>query len=185
MFSDKQKQSWHNIKAPDGLLEKIESAASVTDAKPKTFKRIALPLIAASFMFIFAAVLLIGKMSNVDVYLDNTRLTQNAQVIEMSDQPIILSRSSFQNLTLTLTVDADADTLVKTDFGEFSVFSAEGDEIYSGNEYTISEKSILIWTYQFPFTRGELSLECGMHKSIVEVEYDEINAQQTVKCLKN
>lgn len=185
MFSDKQKEAWMNIKAPDGLLEKIESAVEEPRAKRKTFKRIALPLIAASFMFIFAAVLFIGKASGVDVYINDMRLTENACVIGMEHTPVVLSRSSFQNTSLTLTVDAEADTLVKTDFGEFSVFSEDGNLIYSGNEYTITEKSILIWTYQFPFTVGELTLECGTHESVVVVELDGDNLQQIVKCLKN
>lgn len=185
MFSDKQKECWQNVKAPEGLFGKIESAALLSHTKPKALKRISLPLIAAAFMLVFATVLLIGKASSVDVYIDGTRLTENACVIEMEHTPVVLSRSSFQNTSLTLTIDAEADTLVKTDFGEFSVFSEDGNLIYSGNEYTITEKSILIWTYQFPFTVGELTLECGTHESVVVVELDGDNLQQIVKCLKN
>ena len=185
MFSDKQKESWHSIKAPDGLFEKIEAAVPTSHKKPKTLKRYALPLIAASFMFIFATVLLIGKSSSVDVYFNDNLLVKNPQVIAMAREPMLLARSSINPASINLTVDAKSDTIVKTDFGEFSVLSPDGEVIYTGNEYTVSEKTIIIWTYQFPFTRGELTLECGTHKSTVEVEYDELNLQQTVKCFKN
>ena len=185
MFSDKQKQSWQNIKAPDVLLKKIENSLDTPVVKSKGLKRIALPLIAALFIFIFSFVLLIGKSSSVDVYLNDVRLTQSGQVIVMAHEPMLLSRSSFNPASVNLTVDAKFNTLVKTNFGQFSVYSTDGEFIYSGNEYMLNEKYIIVWTYQLPFTSGELTLECGIHKSVVLVEYDESNLTQTVKCLKN
>lgn len=185
MFSDKQKQSWQNVKAPSGLFEKIETAVDTQTARPRTFKRIAFPLIAASLLFVFAAVFIMGRTSSVDVYLNDVLLTQNAQVLDLSHEPMTLSRSAVPTSSVKLTVDSDSETVIKTENGEFSVLTESGDVIFSGNEYTLKEKSILIWTYPLKDGISQLMLECGMHTSIVEVEYDAINIQQTVKCLKN
>jgi hypothetical protein len=60
LFSDKQRQSWQNIKAPDGLLEKTAEALESFEQTPKhSFKRVAFPLIAASLLLIFASVFFI------------------------------------------------------------------------------------------------------------------------------
>lgn len=185
MFSDKQKQSWQNIKAPDGLFGRIENAIDEPSAKPKTFKRIAFPLIAASLMFVFVAVFIMGRSSKVDVYVNDTLLEHSSQTITLPIEPVTLSRSIAPINSLTFTVDVDSDTVVKTENGEFSVFSEDGFAVFSGNEYTLTEKTIIRWNHPLSDGTYELSLISGIHESIVVVEYDAVNAQQTIKCLKN
>ena len=144
MFSDKQRQSWQNINAPDDLLlktrEKLENGSY---RHSSGLKRYSLPLIAASLFLIFVSVFLIGRGNVANVYVDGIELTEEMQVFRSEPMPYN-ARSVMRSSVITMSFDIKSETVIRASVGSFDVVDSDGEILYSGNEYTAEDDITVI-----------------------------------------
>ncbi len=186
MFSDNQRQSWQNIKAPDGLFEKTaEALESVPTPQKRSFKRYAFPLIAASLLLIFASVFFIGKSNDALVYVEGVAITDESTVFALEHLPAPLSRSTVVNSSITLNVQVNSETHLAVSDGYFEILSENGEILFSGEEYTINSDTKIVWYYPTVEAEHRLYLDGKALNGAVRLVHSNETAERILTFVKN
>ena len=186
MFSDNRRQSWQNIKAPEGLLEKTaEALESVPAASRINFKRYAFPLIAASLILIFVSVFFIGKTNDAFVYVEGVEITDKSTVFTLEHLPAPMSRTLIVNSSVTLMLEVNSETNLVVSDGYFEILSENGEIIFSGDEYTIKSDTQIVWYYPTVESEHRLFLEGKTLNGIITLVHNGEAAERTLTFVKN
>ena len=188
MFSDKERESWQNIKAPASLLEKT---AMQLDKKPCdkaiNYKKMLMPLVAACFVVVIVAVFIMmtgGADTRIYVGIDGKELTTATQSFDLASEPMPLSRTSDSSVFLTL--EPDGKTEVTTSDGSFSIIQVGVTNDYDLNSYEAESKTLIHWTYPIP-SDGEyvtLSIKTGKTVQTVRIWHDTETGVKNVTLIK-
>ena len=186
MFSDKQRQSWQNIKAPESLFEKtVDAFETASTPQKRGFKRYAFPLIAASLVLIFISVFFIGKSNDAYVYVDGVAITDKSTVFSLEHLPAPMSRATVVNSSITLDLHVNSETHLVASDGHFEILSENGEIIFIGDKCAIDSDTEIVWHYPTVESEHRLFLDGKTLNGVVKLVHSTETAERTVTFVKN
>lgn len=185
MFSDKERESWQNIKAPISLLEKTKNRLEEeTPEKNTNYKKMMMTLVAASFVLIFSLVFfMLNDGESAHIYIGGEPLTEHG--LSIAQEPMGRARALEASLVFTVESDDKADISVLQ--GLFDVIEVGVVKASALTSYTINGKTMINWTYPIP-EDGEcvsLTVKTGDLLQTVKVEHDLEAGLKNVTLIKN
>jgi len=186
VFSDKERESWQNIKAPTSLLEKCAKGLDEAPVTKKTgFKKMLMPLVAACFAVVIAVVFMMSGGSDTRIFIGETELLSNTVTLPLASEPMMLSRTAESSIVLTLDIEDEAE--ISTADGYFSLIEVGNANADNLTSYKTTGKALVRWTYPVPNDKDSVSLnvKTGKELQTVKVLHDAETGLKNVTLIKN
>lgn len=170
MFSDKQKEAYSAVKAPDELRERILASAEETK-KDNTvlfktqFSRILAA--AACIVLVTVAAFYAFNGNGIDINVNGASVAENASVaLAETHNGVALARAA-GDAEVRVSIDIKGDAFITVDSGSFDVVGKE-----SGlTEYSAEESVEVIWKSD-GMKKSEMTVDYGRRTSVLVLEYD-------------
>lgn len=168
MFSDKQKEAYSAVKAPEELRERILASAEKSE-KDNTvlfktqFSRIAAA--AACIVLVAVAAFYAFNGNGIEVSVNGVAVAED-QTVALTDVPAPLARNAVQ-AEINLKLDLDSDALITVDSGSFDVVGKESNL----TEYSAEESIEIVWRSN-GMQKSEMTVDYGRKTCVLVLEYN-------------
>lgn len=170
MFSDKQKEAYSAVNAPEELRERILASAE-ENKKDNTvlfktqFSRIAAA--AACVVLVAVAVFYAFNGNGIEVTVNGTAVGENASVAVAQTQGGIALARHASEAEISLTLELDSDALITVDSGSFDVVGKESNL----TEYSAEESIEIVWRSN-GMQKSEMTVDYGRKTCVLVLEYN-------------
>lgn len=169
MFTDKQKEAYGAVKAPDELREQIfSSVENDKNTEKKIFKTQFSRIVAAAACVALVAFAVFAAFSGngIEVSVNGSFVAENASVALTDVRVSPLARNVTQ-AEVTLTLDIDSDALITVDSGSFDV-KGEGENL---TEFSAEDSVEIIWRSNGT-EKSEMTVDYGRKTCVLILEYN-------------
>lgn len=168
MFSDKQKEAYSAVKAPDELCERVLASAKKSE-KDNTvlFKTQLSRIVAAAACVVLVAVAAFYAFNSngIDISVNGVAVEEN-QTVALTEIVSPLARSAPQ-AEISLKLDITSDALITVDSGSFDVVGKETNL----TEYSAEESIEIVWKSD-GMQKSEMTVDYGRKTCVLVLEYD-------------
>lgn len=168
MFSDKQKEAYSTVKAPDELRERILASAEKSE-KDNTvlFKTQLSRIVAAAACVVLVAVAAFYAFNSngIEISVNGVAVSEN-ETVTLTDAPSPLARSAPQ-AEINLKLDITSGALITVDSGCFDVVGKETNL----TEYSAEESIEIVWRSD-GMQKSEMTVDYGRKTCVLVLEYD-------------
>ena len=185
MFTNEQKNAWHNIKAPETLLTQTEKR--LEKSPRNTFKYVSLVSLAAVFLLV-AGILFFNfeNSSNVKIFCQDTLLSENVNSVHVYDRKSFIYSRSLPTTRVDFQIECDGVCEFSVDSGIVSLFSENGELLCDGQKVSGEGKVCLVWS-NFDFDSEDtlnLNVKNDKQEYTVFLSCTENADICTVKCIR-
>ena len=166
MFSDKQKEAYSVVKAPEELRELILASAEKEKDNKMLLKTQFSRIVAAAACVALVAVAVFAAFSGngIEVSVNGAVVGENASVALSQTQG--LARSSVE-AEVRLTLEIDSDALITVDSGSFDI-NGVGVNL---TEYSAEDNVEIIWRSN-GMQKSEMTVDYGRKTCVLVLEYN-------------
>ena len=166
MFSDKQKEAYSAVKAPEELRELILASAEKEKDNKMLLKTQFSRIVAAAACVALVAVAVFAAFSGngIEVSVNGAVVGENASVALSQTQG--LARSSGE-AEVRLTLEIDSDALITVDSGSFDI-NGVGVNL---TEYSAEDNVEIIWRSN-GMQKSEMTVDYGRKTCVLVLEYN-------------
>ncbi len=169
MFTDKQKEAYSAVKAPDELRERILASADNGKGEVALLKTPFMRVVAAAACVALVAVAAFASFTGngIDVSVNGTVIDENASVaLNQTQGGIALARSTGE-AEVTLTLEIDSDALITVNGGSFEI-DGEGENL---TEFSAEDNVEIIWRSN-GMQKSEMTVGYGRKTCVLVLEYN-------------
>lgn len=169
MFSDKQREAWSAVNAPDELRERILASAEKEKDNTVLLKTQFSRIVAAAACMVLVAVAAFTAFTGngIEVSVNGTAVGENASVAVAETQGGIALARHASEAEISLTLEIDSDALITVDSGSFDVIG-EGENL---TEFSAEDNVEIIWKSN-GMKKSEMTVDYGRKTCVLILEYN-------------
>ena len=169
MFSDKQKEAYSAVKAPEELREIILASAEKEKDNKVLLKTQFSRIVAAAACVVLVAVAAFASFTGngIEVSVNGTAVGENASIALTQTQGGIALARSADEAEVTLTLEIDSDALITVNGGSFEI-DGEGENL---TEFSAEDNIEIIWRSD-GMQKSEMTVDYGRKTCVLVLEYN-------------
>ena len=169
MFTDKQKQSYSAVNAPEELRERILASAEKEKDNTVLLKTRFSRILAAAACIALVAVAVFAAFTGngIEVSVNGTAVGENASVAVAQTQGGIALARQAGEAEISLTLELDSDALITVAGGSFDVIG-EGENL---TEFSAEDNVEIIWRSN-GMQKSEMTVDYGRKTCVLVLEYN-------------